>query len=240
MTTYNHTAIAAGAAANAATFNSPLGQLDAAIKQNNFAATAAPTVTDDAGDGYTVGSRWIDVTNDRAYVCVDATVGAAVWLEMDVQSVEIFTAGDFNVVNGSAALGTLGASGTANTATWRFDDTSTESIGLSFPYKGSRGGSTITLYLYYAMESAVANEVYWVTNLLCCADGEAMDGAGVSGSAIVTVPGTAKLLDVASAATSITYAKGDLIRMCITRYAAHGDDDAAGDAHLIAVKVVFS
>lgn len=79
MTTYNHTAIATGAAADAATFNSPLGQLDAAIGKNNFAATAPPAVGDDAADGYTVGSLWIDVTNDKAYICVDTTAGAAVW-----------------------------------------------------------------------------------------------------------------------------------------------------------------
>lgn len=46
---------------------------------HNNAATAAPTVNDDAGDGYSVGSRWIDTTNDTSYVCVDSTVGAAVW-----------------------------------------------------------------------------------------------------------------------------------------------------------------
>jgi hypothetical protein len=46
---------------------------------HNNAATAAPTVNDDAGDGYSVGSRWIDTTNDKTYVLVDSTVGAAVW-----------------------------------------------------------------------------------------------------------------------------------------------------------------
>lgn len=44
-------------------------------------ATTAPTVNDDSGDGYSIGSQWIDVTNDKAYVCVDASVGAAVWVE---------------------------------------------------------------------------------------------------------------------------------------------------------------
>lgn len=47
--------------------------------QHNFAATAAPEVTNDVSEGYSVGSRWIDVTNDEAYICVDATEGAAVW-----------------------------------------------------------------------------------------------------------------------------------------------------------------
>jgi hypothetical protein len=45
----------------------------------NYAATAAPGTGDDTGDGYGVGSNWYDVTNDDAYVCLDATAGAAVW-----------------------------------------------------------------------------------------------------------------------------------------------------------------
>lgn len=48
---------------------------------NNFAATAAPAVTDDSGDGYGVGSRWVDTVADKEYVCTDPTVGAAVWVE---------------------------------------------------------------------------------------------------------------------------------------------------------------
>jgi hypothetical protein len=42
-------------------------------------ATTAPTVNDDSADGYSVNSVWIDTTNDKAYICLDATVGAAVW-----------------------------------------------------------------------------------------------------------------------------------------------------------------
>ena len=47
---------------------------------DNLTATRKPTVNDDSDDGYAVNSRWIDVTNDLAYVCVDASPGAAVWL----------------------------------------------------------------------------------------------------------------------------------------------------------------
>lgn len=79
MSTYNHTIIATGAAATAAVLNAPLSELDAAIKLNKYNGTAAPTTGDDTADGYSVGSRWIDTTNDRAYVCVDASLGAAVW-----------------------------------------------------------------------------------------------------------------------------------------------------------------
>lgn len=41
----------------------------------------APTVNNDTDEGYAVGSRWFDVTNDKEYVCLDNTDGAAVWTE---------------------------------------------------------------------------------------------------------------------------------------------------------------
>ena len=46
---------------------------------SNYAATTAPTVNDDEGDGYDVGSRWIDTSALLAYVCLDPSAGAAVW-----------------------------------------------------------------------------------------------------------------------------------------------------------------
>lgn len=49
--------------------------------QNNYAATTAPTVTDDSASSYSVGSQWVDVTNDNSYICADASVGAAVWVQ---------------------------------------------------------------------------------------------------------------------------------------------------------------
>ena len=48
--------------------------------------TAAPTTGDDANDGYSVGSLWYDTTNDKAYICLDTTVGAAVWKEITAGS----------------------------------------------------------------------------------------------------------------------------------------------------------
>lgn len=89
MSTNHHTAIANGAAANAATFNSPLSQLDTKITSQETAIllraivwagkTTAPTANDDIGDGIKVGDRWIDETNNQEYVAVDVTFGAAIW-----------------------------------------------------------------------------------------------------------------------------------------------------------------
>jgi hypothetical protein len=54
--------------------------LDAiATKLSNLSAAVAPTVNEDSGDGYAIGSFWLDTTADDAYICLDASVGAALW-----------------------------------------------------------------------------------------------------------------------------------------------------------------
>jgi hypothetical protein len=47
---------------------------------SNYAATTDPAVSDDSGDGYAIGSRWINTTTDEEFVATDVSVGAAVWL----------------------------------------------------------------------------------------------------------------------------------------------------------------
>ena len=43
--------------------------------------TTDPTVNDDSGDDYIIGSRWLNTTADREFVALDVTAGAAVWLK---------------------------------------------------------------------------------------------------------------------------------------------------------------
>ena len=47
-----------------------------------FIGTAAPTVNDDENADYRESNVWVDTTNDKAYVCIDATATAAVWTEI--------------------------------------------------------------------------------------------------------------------------------------------------------------
>lgn len=56
--------------------------IDSSLFFSKVDATTAPTTTDDSGSSYEVGSVWVDVTNDKAYICLDATVSAAVWTEV--------------------------------------------------------------------------------------------------------------------------------------------------------------
>jgi hypothetical protein len=46
----------------------------------NKISASNPTINDDSGAGYSIGSRWINTSTDREWVCMDATVGAAVWV----------------------------------------------------------------------------------------------------------------------------------------------------------------
>jgi len=57
-------------------FNGKMGN-DKVLVTSNYAALAAPLVTDDDSKGYSAGSLWVYGTT--AYLCVDASTGAAVW-----------------------------------------------------------------------------------------------------------------------------------------------------------------
>ncbi|KPJ66514.1 MAG: hypothetical protein AMJ43_07730, partial [Coxiella sp. DG_40] len=59
------------------------------VPKVNYTATAAPTVNDDDTEGYSVGSTWIDISADEAYRCLDATTGAAFWIETTLTSDEL-------------------------------------------------------------------------------------------------------------------------------------------------------
>ena len=49
--------------------------------KNNFAGVVDPTVNDDSGDGYAIGSVWINTVTDKQFICFDATAAAAIWEE---------------------------------------------------------------------------------------------------------------------------------------------------------------
>jgi hypothetical protein len=56
-----------------------IGKVKSMFPLCKYDATTAPGTGDDGADGYSVGSIWVDVTNDDAYICLDSTNGAAVW-----------------------------------------------------------------------------------------------------------------------------------------------------------------
>lgn len=67
-------------------------------------ATTAPTANEDSGDGYGPGSFWVDVTNDIAYVCLDASPTAAVWQQVSFEST-VAAIGDLTPTDGNIIVG---------------------------------------------------------------------------------------------------------------------------------------
>lgn len=55
------------------------GEQPAAAASPIHEAAANPTVNDDSGDGYIIGTIWVNTTTDAVFVAADVTVGAAVW-----------------------------------------------------------------------------------------------------------------------------------------------------------------
>lgn len=48
----------------------------------NFTRERAPTVTDDAANGYVTGGFWTDTTTQKVYICASAVAGNADWQEV--------------------------------------------------------------------------------------------------------------------------------------------------------------
>lgn len=52
------------------------------ILEEVYAATRDPATTDDAGDGFAIGSRWLNVAAKRLWLCANPAAGAAVWVPL--------------------------------------------------------------------------------------------------------------------------------------------------------------
>jgi hypothetical protein len=48
-------------------------------KKSEFAAAVPPSATDDSTQSFEVGSRWIDIANNKEYVCLNNSAAAALW-----------------------------------------------------------------------------------------------------------------------------------------------------------------
>lgn len=67
---------------NATSARASLGISDIAAAKSNLAALTAPTSVNDLGQGYGVGSIWVNTASGTGYMCVSASAGAAVWKQI--------------------------------------------------------------------------------------------------------------------------------------------------------------
>jgi len=126
-----------------------------------------------------------------------------------------------------------------------FDATTNESAVFSSIMPRNYAATTgVTVYLHYAMSSAVADTVDWDVAFEWIGD-QQLDIDGDSFAAVnsvdnTTVPGTAGLVDIVNVtftdgADMDSVAVGEAFRLKVTRDATN--DDAAGDAELIKVEI---
>ena len=84
-------------------------QLDAryyAIVQDNTTATADPTVDDDSGAGYGIGSRWYNTSTSEVFLCLDPAAGAAIWVKTSLTLDELGSLATLNSGTGAGDVRT--------------------------------------------------------------------------------------------------------------------------------------
>jgi hypothetical protein len=99
---------------------------------NNFGTVAVPNVNDDASKGYGIGSLWVNQNFLTAYICLDAAIGNAIWVQLST------SAG-----SPTGPTGATGATGPAGSAT---NTGATGTTGPTGPtgYTGPAGSATNT------------------------------------------------------------------------------------------------
>jgi hypothetical protein len=115
--------------------------------QNNFSATAAPTVNDDSGDGYSIGSMWIDITNQNIYQAEDVSVGAANWIWLNDTQWPFTKILTVSATDPSADFTTVGlaiSNASAGDLIWLDPGTYTETLTINTALSIYGPGATIT------------------------------------------------------------------------------------------------
>jgi hypothetical protein len=107
---------------------------------NNFAASAAPTTSNDGTQGYKPGSLWVDTTAHNVYICETNGTGAALWKQL--------SGGGTGTVTTASVVSANGFAGTVATAT------TTPAITLTTSITGLLKGNGT------AMSAAAANTDY--------------------------------------------------------------------------------
>ena len=75
--------------ADIATNTADIAVLQGSLPLSNFAATADPIASNDLTEGYSIGSLWLDNTNDRAWIALDVTEDAAIWKRIDKRELAV-------------------------------------------------------------------------------------------------------------------------------------------------------
>lgn len=223
--------------------------------QNNYSAGAAPTVNDDSGDGYAVSSKWYDTTNNKAYVCLDPSAGAAVWREFGGTGTTVVgkqtiwvpaTAMSPTLSNGCSSLVSVETTaGRPDLQVLDFDASSDEHAQFSVAFPKGWDESTVTFQPFWTSSATDTDGVTWALQGVAVSDGDTIDVAyGTAVTVDDACQSTAEDLYVGAESGDMTIAgspaAGDLCYFRIFRDVSDANDTAAEDARLIGIKLLFT
>jgi hypothetical protein len=161
-------------------------------------AAANPAVTDDSGDGYTIGTIWVNTSTDATFIASDVTAGAAVWTAVGGASpvkrakfVTKLTSGTSYTVPSTYAaymfvlIGGGGGGGEETTATYGMDLAEYSGGGSARIYMqahGGGGGGGETVIIRWVNTAAVSSLTYAI--------GAAGAASAAGGNTDITIDGT--------------------------------------------------
>lgn len=219
------------------------------VLKNNLGASSVPTVNDDSGSGYSVGSRWIDVSADKEYVCLDAGSGAAVWVETTQQlnsvgTIILTAAGGWPSTTNGCADPTKNEYATNGVNMWSldFDPSSDEYAEWTIAMPDDWDAGTVTATFYWTCASGSAGDtVEWGLQGRALGDDEAIDqGWGTAqtvSDAVLATGDMHKSSETNVITLSGTPAGGELVQF--RAYRDTSADNLGNDAMLLMIKVEY-
>jgi len=174
--------------------------------QSNRSAAVNPAVTDDSAGGYAVGSYWVNTTTNEAFVCLDDSVGAAIWSST-----------------------TAGGGGTTDTAVLYWGNSSVANSTASRILDPGYGNRTAPLTSGTSIQRMRIARAGTLRNLFVLHNNPGGSGAAITYT--VRVNGTPTIITVGVASTSasgadttnsVVVAAGDIVDIEVTKAAVAG------------------
>ena len=148
---------------NATSGHIPIGNDIAGMNEIKYnTTTVAPTINNDASQGYSVYSRWVNISLNREYICTNATVGAAVWIETTQSGLTNLIAGNGIIIVGTTISANLKTNGgiTIESSQIALNLSATNITGTLAAFKGGTGLTSYTIGdLIYASGSTTLSRL---------------------------------------------------------------------------------
>lgn len=203
-------------------------------------ATSTPTVNDDIGNGYSIGTIWIDTVTDISYICVDSSSGAAVWnlIQSGITSTKYMWLDIGGAIRTSATTGSING-GTSPAINFNIADNSR--MRYSFPVPDDwESGTDIEVEIFWSPEDATAGNIYFELDYQSWADGETISGATTLTSTEATPGTTLELTRFVFTIPTAALAADDMINIRLSREPGNAADTYANDINIQMLRINYT